>query len=99
MPRKPRPPRPLPNLSQPPQPLTGQAATFQSALDQQIVQTLGALPLLLPVFERLGLRQIVNRHVPPSAAEHDPGLVALMLCLNRLLAPRPLVHVETWLSM
>lgn len=98
MPRKPRPPRPLPNLSQPPQPLTGQAATFQSALDQQIVQTLGALPLLLPVFERLGLRQIVNRHVPPSAAEHDPGLVALMLCLNRLLAPRPLVHVETWLD-
>ena len=98
MPLKPRPPRPLPDLSQPPPPLTGQAAAFQSSLDRQIVQTLGAIPLLLPVLERLGLRQIVNRHVPPSGAEHDSGLVTLLLCLNRLLAPRPLVHVETWIA-
>jgi hypothetical protein len=41
---------------------------------------------------------MINRHVPPSAAEHDPGLVTLILCLKRLLAPRPRVHVETWLA-
>jgi transposase len=98
MPRKPRPPRPLPDLSQPAPPPTGQAAAFQSALDQQIIKALGAIPLLLPVFERLGLRQIINSHLEPSGAEHDPGLVVLILCLNRLLAPRPLVHVETWLA-
>lgn len=98
MPRKPRPPRPLPDLSKPPAPPVGQAAAFKAALDREIIKVLGAIPLLLPLFERLGLRQIVNRHVAPSGAEHDPGLVVLILCLNRLLAPRPLVHVETWLA-
>ncbi len=98
MPRKPRPPRPLPDLSKPPVPPVGQAAAFKATLDQEIIKVLGAIPLLLPLFERLDLRQIVNRHVTPSGAEHDSGLVVLILCLNRLLAPRPLVHVETWLA-
>ncbi len=98
MPRKPRPPRPLPDLSRPAPPPVGQAAAFKAALDKEIVKVLGAIPLLLPLFERLGLRAIVNRHLNPSGAEHDPGLVVLILCLNRLLAPRPLVHVETWLA-
>jgi hypothetical protein len=53
---------------------------------------------LLPLFERLGLRESVNRHVGEVAADHDAGLVVLLLCLNRLLAPRPLVHVEAWLA-
>lgn len=98
MPRQPRSPRPLPDRSKPPAPPVGQAAAFKAALDKEIIKILGAIPLLLPLFERLGLRQIINRHVPPSAAEHDPGLGTLILCLNRLLAPRPLVHVETWLA-
>jgi transposase len=98
MPRQPRPPRPLPDRSKPIPPPVGQAAAFQAALDREIIEVLGAIPLLLPLFERLGLRQIVNRHLEPSSAEHDPGLVVLLLCLNRLLAPRPLVHVETWLA-
>ncbi len=98
MPRRPRPPRPLPDLSKPPAPPVGQAAAFKAALDREVIKVLGAIPLLLPFFERLGLREIVNRHVAPSSAEHDPGLVVLLLCLNRLLAPRPLVHVETWLA-
>ena len=98
MPRKPRPPRPLPDLSKPPAPPVGQAAAFKAVLDKEIIKVLGAIPLLLPLFERLGVRQIVNRHVAPSSAEHDSGLVVLILCLNRLLAPRPLVHVETWLA-
>lgn len=67
-------------------------------MDRELVKVLGALPLLLPLFERLGLRAIINRHLAPSSAEHDCGLVVLLLCLNRLLAPKPLVHVETWLA-
>lgn len=77
---------------------SGQAAAFEAALKEQIVQFLGAIPLLLPFFERLGLRQIVNRHIGPTEAEHDPGLVVLILGINRLLAPRPMVHVEGWLD-
>ncbi len=63
-----------------------------------MVKILGALPLLLPLFQRLGLREIVNRHRDPCAAEHDCGPAVLLLCLNRLLAPQPLVHVERWLQ-
>lgn len=33
-----------------------------------------------------------------SATDLDPGLVTLLLVCNRLLAPQPLVHVETWLA-
>lgn len=98
MPRKPRPPRPWRDLSQPLPPSSGQAAAFEAAVDKQVVKILGALPLLLPLFQRLGLREIVNRHLDPCAAEHDYGLVVLLLCLNRLLAPQPLVHVERWLE-
>lgn len=77
---------------------SGQAAVFEAALNEQIVKFLGAIPLLLPFFERLGLRQIVNRHLGPTEAEHDPGLVVLILGINRLLAPRPMVRVESWLD-
>src|SRR6266702_4565747 len=98
MPRLPRPPRPLPSIPLAPEPASGQAAAFAATLDAQVIQFLGALPLLLPLFERLGLRESVNRHVGALAADQDAGLVVLLLCLNRLLAPRPLVHVETWLA-
>lgn len=98
MPRRPRPPRPLPSLAAAPEPASGQAADFVAAVDAQVIQVLGTLPLLLPLFERLGLRESVNRHVGHLAADHDAGLVVLLLCLNRLLAPRPLVHVESWLA-
>src|SRR5262249_47433635 len=49
----------------------------------------------------LGLRAAVNRRCHPDGAvgrELDLGLVTLVLVLNRLLAPKPLVHVETWLA-
>ena len=36
---------------------------------KEILKALGAIPLPLPLFERLGLREIVNRHLEPSAAE------------------------------
>jgi transposase len=88
----------LPSLPLAPTPASGQAAAFAATLDAQVIQFLGALPLLLPLFERLGLRESVNRHVGDLAADQDAGLVVLLLCLNRLLAPRPLVHVEAWLA-
>lgn len=98
MPRRPRAPRPWPSLATAPPAPTGQAAAFAATVEAQISQVLGALPLLLPLFERLGLRESVNRHVGPQGTTQDAGLVVLILCLNRLLAPRPLVHVETWLA-
>jgi transposase len=99
----PRHPRPIGVLSLPgaAAPASGQAAALEAALDRELVRVLGALPLLLPVLERLGLRESVNRHCHASARltqDLDLGLVTLVLVLNRLLAPKPLVHVEGWLG-
>jgi len=87
----------LPQTAPAPQ---GDAALVDAVLEQHLVHTLGALPLLLPLLERLGLREVVNQQCQPagSGADLDVGLVALVLVCNRLLAPQPLVHVEEWLE-
>lgn len=100
MPRRPRPIRAWQLPDAPPVP-TGQAAALETSLDQELVHSLGALPVLLPILEQLDLRAIVNRHCAPAGEQTtdlDPGLVTLLLILNRLLAPKPLVHVEDWLG-
>jgi transposase len=99
MPRRPRPIRAwqLPD----PTPPHGQAALADAALDQELIRSLGGIPLLLPLLEQLGLREIINRRCHPTdhdTSDLDLGLVTLVLILNRLLAPQPLVHVETWLD-
>lgn len=80
---------------------SGQAAAVEAALDRALVRSVGALPVLLPLCEQLGLREAVNRHCWPEGAgpeDIDVGRMALVLILNRLQAPQPLVHVETWLA-
>jgi hypothetical protein len=99
----PRAPRPIRAWRLPDQraPNTGQAAAAEAALDHELILHLGALPLLLPLVERLGLRELVNRRCHPTGTveeDLDLGLVTGVLVLNRLLAPTPLVHVETWLA-
>ena len=76
------------------------AALLDAVVDQQLVRTLGALPLVLPLLEQLGLGEVVNQHGQPdgSGADLDMGVVVTVLVCNRLLAPQPLVHVEEWLG-
>jgi transposase len=84
-----------------PTPPHGQAALADATLDQELIRSLGAIPLLLPLLEQMGLRELVNRRCHPAnhaTGDLDLGLVTLLLVLNRLLAPQPLVHVETWLA-
>ncbi len=99
----PRSPRPIRAWRRPEQgaPSTGQAAAVEAALNQDLILHLGALPLLLPLLDRLGLRDVVNQRCHPTGTvqeDLDLGLVTGVLVLNRLLAPTPLVHVETWLA-
>src|SRR5712692_7111357 len=99
MPRSPRPIRAW-RLPEQGAPSTGQAAAVEAALNQDLILHLGALPLLLPLLDRLGLRDVVNQRCHPTGTvpeDLDLGLVTGVLVLNRLLAPTPLVHVETWL--
>jgi len=100
MPRRPRPIRAW-HLEEAPPAASGQAAALEATLDQELVHQLGAVPLLLPVLERLGLRERINQRVHPTGtqpADLDLGRVTEVLVLNRLLAPQPLVHVEGWVS-
>jgi hypothetical protein len=64
---------------------------------RETTKVLGAVPLILPFLEKLGLREIINQTFV-SVNDVDNGTVALVLCLNRLLAPRPLYRVEEWLA-
>jgi len=63
----------------------------------QLRRHLGALPVLYALLEVLQIRKIINRHCPTAGAV-DHGAVAVVLVLNRLMAPRPLYHVADWLA-
>jgi transposase len=75
----------------------GLANTVGHAIRQAHTLTLGALPLCYPILDTLDLRGIVNA-VRPTKADVDLGLVALVLVLNRLMAPHPLYWVNRWLA-
>jgi len=80
--------------------LTG-ALTMAQVVDlltqSQLRRHLGALPVLYALLEVLQVREIINRHCP-TAAQVDHGTVAVVLILNRLVAPRPLYRVADWLA-
>ncbi|MFQ6101765.1 MAG: DUF4277 domain-containing protein [Anaerolineae bacterium] len=63
----------------------------------QLRRHLGALPVLYALLEVLHVREIINRHCP-TAAEVGHGTVAMVLILNRLVAPRPLYRIADWLA-
>jgi transposase len=57
----------------------------------------GALPLVVPVVERLDLAGIVDRACPMRGRAHlTHGEVVTALVANRLTAPRPLYDVAGW---
>ena len=73
-------------------------ATVVDLLTQaQLRRYMGALPILYGLMEILQVRQIINRHCP-TAAEVDHGTVALVMILNRLVAPRPLSWIADWVA-
>lgn len=63
----------------------------------QLRRQLGALPVLYALLDILQVRQTIRRHCP-TAADVDHGTVALVLILNRLMAPRPLYKVADWVA-
>ena len=64
----------------------------------QLRRQLGALPVLYALLETLQVREIINHHCPKKKAEVDYGTVAMVLVLNRLMAPRALYQVADWLA-
>lgn len=74
-----------------------QSIEFEANLDQQLSRLVGALPVLIPIFQRLNVVSIINRYCP-CQADVDYGYVALILALNRLMSPRPLYKVADWMA-
>jgi len=64
---------------------------------RSVARYLGALPVLVPLLEQLQVQTIINRYCPTESPV-DQGAVALVLVLNRLVAPRPLYRVMDWLA-
>jgi transposase len=78
-------------------PVSDHATQYQQLIDRELVKVLSALPLVVPILETLGLPALVGEHVV-GVNDIDNGTLALVLCLNRLVAPRPLYKVEEWLA-
>jgi transposase len=74
-----------------------QAVDFASNVDKQLSRWLGAIPVLMPIFQNLNVVSIINRYCP-CQADVDEGTVALVLALNRLMSPRPLYKVSDWMK-
>lgn len=73
------------------------AETMGPLLRPPMICQVGAIPLLYPLLEELGLQTEVNA-LCPSKADIDLGRLALLFTLNRLMAPQPLYKVGEWAS-
>ncbi len=57
----------------------------------------GALAVIWPLLERMGVAEIINQHLPADPqAEHDHGTVLSLLAAARLYSPVALVNVARW---
>jgi transposase len=73
------------------------AEQMETALAGSVVRQVGALPVLYPLLESLGVRQTING-LRMTGADIDLGRMVEILTLNRLLSPQPLNHVGEWVA-
>jgi hypothetical protein len=73
------------------------ATVVDLLIQAQLRRYMGALPVLYGLLEVLQVRQIINRHCP-TAADVDHGTVAMVMILNRMVAPRPLYRIADWIG-
>ena len=67
------------------------------AVQQVLVQQLGALTVIREYLDRLQLKERVDALAPVRSVAHlTNGEVVLALVANRLTAPRPLYDIQRW---
>jgi len=74
-----------------------QADRFEQHLTNQLSKLLGAVPVLMPIFRRLQVAEIIDRHCP-NKEEVSHGTTVVTLGLNRLMSPKPLYRVQEWMA-
>ena len=78
------------------EPLTW-AERVVGAIRHSTTRHIGVVPVFYPILEGLGLRATVN-DVCPRWRKVDLGRIALILTLNRLMAPQPLYRIGPWVG-
>ena len=64
-----------------------------------IKKQLGGLPLLYSIVERMGLLNILNKHLPKHGNNKVPYVQSiLLLVLNLTLGKEPLYKLENWVN-
>lgn len=71
------------------------AARVAAATTDTMPTQVGAIPIVYPLLERLGIRETINE-LRPSKGSIDLGRLVEVLLLNRLMSPQPLYHVGEW---
>jgi len=71
------------------------ASQFLASIERERIKVLGAAALIKPILKRIGITEIVNGYVS-NGPEIAHGDVIEILTINRLMAPRPLYHIERW---
>ena len=73
------------------------AERVAGAARHSVTRHIGGLPVYYPILEDLDLRATVNK-VCSGWRKIDLGRIALILTLNRLMAPQPLYRVGQWVG-
>jgi hypothetical protein len=83
--------------------VTGVARSLGAAVSPMLATALMAVPslagvaLLIPLLQRFGIADIIDRHLPPDPQLHFPhGRVLSLLLAARLSQPTALVNVASW---
>jgi transposase len=73
------------------------ALAWQEAPVADQTRAFGPLALIAPLLQRLGIADIIDRHLPPDPQlEFSHGRVLSLLLAARLCQPTALVNVPTW---
>ena len=73
------------------------ALAFRATPVTDETRAFGALALIVPLLQRFGIADIIDRHLPPDPQLHfSHGRVLSLLLAARLCQPTALVNVATW---
>lgn len=66
-----------------------------SEAEKREVKVLGSIALMKPILDKLDVAQIINGYCS-DGSEFSHGKAVEIMVANRLMAPKPLYHVEQW---
>ncbi|MHB1426718.1 MAG: IS1634 family transposase [Gemmataceae bacterium] len=73
------------------------ALAFRDAPVTHETRAFGTLALLIPLLQRFGIADIIDRHLPPDPQLHfSHGRVLSLLLAARLSQPKALVNIASW---